>query len=370
MDAQRAGRRRLHRRRGARAVSRTRPMGRARAWLEIMRISNAPTVVSNGIAGAVLGALAVDPAARLQLLDLRWLAILSPLACYIGGMVLNDAFDATIDARERPSRPIPSGRISRSAAFVAGVSLLAAGVGIAAFTGPALAAVGAGTLAVLVVAYNAVHTLTAASVVLLALCRALAAFVPMAVFARDAGAIASGVLIHPALLAGWTLLLSVLARGEVKPDASAFQPCPACGHLIASDSSRCTECGKVPNPAIAETNALRSRLLPLVLLTVAVLAMPLLCMKFLPRAAIQFENFSSTPAYGVPLAIGLAIALAAASIRLHCGRMEMPRYIGLLIAALAGIDAIALASIRDPHAFACIVCFVATLMLQRRIAGS
>ena len=33
-------------------------MSRARAWLEIVRISNAPTVVSNAIAGAVLGTIA------------------------------------------------------------------------------------------------------------------------------------------------------------------------------------------------------------------------------------------------------------------------------------------------------------------------
>ena len=31
-------------------------------------------------------------------------------------MVLNDVFDAEVDAREQPDRPIPSGRVSRRAA--------------------------------------------------------------------------------------------------------------------------------------------------------------------------------------------------------------------------------------------------------------
>ena len=41
---------------------------------------------------------------------------------------LNDFFDAEVDAVERPERPIPSGRISRSTAGCVGWSLLAAGV--------------------------------------------------------------------------------------------------------------------------------------------------------------------------------------------------------------------------------------------------
>ena len=43
-------------------------------------------------------------------------------------MYLNDAFDREIDARERPERPIPSGRIGAGPVFAIGFGLLAAGV--------------------------------------------------------------------------------------------------------------------------------------------------------------------------------------------------------------------------------------------------
>ena len=44
----------------------------------------------------------------------RWCSSRRRRCLYAAGMVLNDAFDAELDARERPERPIPSGRISRS----------------------------------------------------------------------------------------------------------------------------------------------------------------------------------------------------------------------------------------------------------------
>src|SRR5262245_66249752 len=63
-------------------------------------------------------------------------ALLLASACaYAGGMALNDACDAPLDARERPERPIPSGRISRTAAFGIAAILLALSIGLAATSG-------------------------------------------------------------------------------------------------------------------------------------------------------------------------------------------------------------------------------------------
>lgn len=54
---------------------------------------------------------------------------------YLAGMVLNDLFDREIDARERPNRPIPSGRVSpRNAALFAAI-LIVVGIGAAASVG-------------------------------------------------------------------------------------------------------------------------------------------------------------------------------------------------------------------------------------------
>lgn len=44
---------------------------------------------------------------------------------YIGGMFLNDAFDAEYDREHQPFRPIPSGEIGRASVFVTGFALLA-----------------------------------------------------------------------------------------------------------------------------------------------------------------------------------------------------------------------------------------------------
>jgi 4-hydroxybenzoate polyprenyltransferase len=47
---------------------------------------------------------------------------------YVGGMYLNDAFDAEIDAKERSERPIPAGQISRQTVFAWGFAMLACGL--------------------------------------------------------------------------------------------------------------------------------------------------------------------------------------------------------------------------------------------------
>jgi 4-hydroxybenzoate polyprenyltransferase len=54
---------------------------------------------------------------------------------YLAGMVLNDVADATVDARERPARPIPSGRASLAGAGALGWSLLAGGLVVAWLAG-------------------------------------------------------------------------------------------------------------------------------------------------------------------------------------------------------------------------------------------
>jgi 4-hydroxybenzoate polyprenyltransferase len=54
--------------------------------------------------------------------------LLAATGLYGGGVVFNDVFDAALDARERPERPIPSGAVSISAAAVFGALLIGGGV--------------------------------------------------------------------------------------------------------------------------------------------------------------------------------------------------------------------------------------------------
>ncbi|MDN3024009.1 SCO3242 family prenyltransferase [Streptomyces sp. S.PB5] len=59
----------------------------------------------------------------------------SSVALYWAGMALNDYADATVDAVERPQRPVPSGRVARRTALATACGLTAAGLGLAALTG-------------------------------------------------------------------------------------------------------------------------------------------------------------------------------------------------------------------------------------------
>ncbi len=97
-------------------------MSRSRAYAQLVRLPNLPTA----FADICLGALATAA------LPARWLPFLLLLVAsgclYSGGMVWNDFFDVDQDRRERPGRPIPSGRVSRREAGLLGAGLLAGGV--------------------------------------------------------------------------------------------------------------------------------------------------------------------------------------------------------------------------------------------------
>jgi geranylgeranylglycerol-phosphate geranylgeranyltransferase len=61
------------------------------------------------------------------------------------GFVINDYVDATVDSYDKPQRPIPAGKISRSAALWLALSLAGAALLLAALLGPWLALFALGT---------------------------------------------------------------------------------------------------------------------------------------------------------------------------------------------------------------------------------
>ena len=112
---------------------------RLRAFLELARPANVVTAFADILAGfAAAGALASLLFGRETALlgELAWL-LLATAGLYAGGVVFNDVFDAALDAEERPERPIPSGRATRTQAAAFGNVLLAGGMGAAACVGPA-----------------------------------------------------------------------------------------------------------------------------------------------------------------------------------------------------------------------------------------
>ncbi|MFG2830200.1 SCO3242 family prenyltransferase [Streptomyces sp. NPDC048434] len=98
--------------------------GAGRAWAELLRVSALFSVPGDLLAGAT--AAGHRPNHRTAL------AACASLCLYEAGMALNDWADRDIDAIERPSRPIPSGRIAPSAALAAAGGLTVAGLALAA----------------------------------------------------------------------------------------------------------------------------------------------------------------------------------------------------------------------------------------------
>lgn len=113
---------------------------------QLVRLPAALSVPGDILAGAVASTGAPPP----RILG----TIASSVALYWAGMALNDYADATIDAVERPQRPIPSGRVARRTALATACGLTAAGLGLAALTGGRRALTVAVPLTGLVWAYD------------------------------------------------------------------------------------------------------------------------------------------------------------------------------------------------------------------------
>jgi 4-hydroxybenzoate polyprenyltransferase len=102
-----------------------------KAWAQLIRLPNVFTAPADVIAGA---ALAIPFGySHIFIHSIPTIAILcaASICFYCAGMILNDVFDFDEDRRDRPFRPLPSGRIHRTTACVAGVSLLVIGASIA-----------------------------------------------------------------------------------------------------------------------------------------------------------------------------------------------------------------------------------------------
>jgi 4-hydroxybenzoate polyprenyltransferase len=99
------------------------------AYLQLCRAPNVFTAVADVSMGVIFVRERIDPAGS-------WLALtLASALLYSAGMVLNDVYDVDVDARERPERPLPSGRIALARARRLGYGLLAGGVLSAALGG-------------------------------------------------------------------------------------------------------------------------------------------------------------------------------------------------------------------------------------------
>jgi 4-hydroxybenzoate polyprenyltransferase len=184
-----------------------------RTLLVLGRASNLPTVWSNCLAGWLLGG--DGPLSGLFLL------CLGATCLYVGGMYLNDAFDASFDRQHRPERPIPSGAISPGEVWGFGVGWLVLGTVLLAFFGSVTFFLTI-LLLVSILTYDAIHKAIAFSPVLMALCRFFLWLV--AASCGDEGV--TGLAIWSSFaLAAYIIGLSYVAKSESTRGPLRYWPC-------------------------------------------------------------------------------------------------------------------------------------------------
>jgi len=184
-----------------------------RTLLVLGRVSNLPTVWSNCLAGWLLSG--GGDWGRFALL------CFGATCLYVGGMYLNDAFDAQFDQQHRPERPIPSGAIAVNHVWALGLSWLGVGTG-SLFLFPKTTIIFTLLLGAAILIYDAIHKIFAFSPVLMASCRLF--LVLVAASAGEDGV--TGLAIWSALvMAAYIIGLSYLARKESTVVSIRFWPC-------------------------------------------------------------------------------------------------------------------------------------------------
>ncbi len=274
--------------------------------LRLGRVSNLPTVWTNALAGAVLAGGAPLPALVLAMLALSLF--------YVGGMWLNDAFDAEIDGRERPSRPIPAGEIAQCTVFRVGYLMLGLGVILAAALGPAAGIAGL-ALAGTVVLYDWLHKRTALAPVIMGATR----FLAFLLGALSAGEVTTAALIGAAGLFAYVVGLTYAAKQEAYDRVERAWP-------------------------------------------LAVLAVP----------ALLVASRAPASALALLIAAGLLAVLAFALHRLfRRARGDVPRAVVTMIAGISLYDAALIAATgASGLAFLAVAAFALTLLLQRVAPGT
>jgi 4-hydroxybenzoate polyprenyltransferase len=135
--------------------------GAFRAWLELFRAPNLLTAASDVLAGYAVAGVNGNPV----------LLMLASMGIYAGGVAFNDIFDRRLDAIERPERPLPSGRLTTSAACIAASAALICGV-CAAISYSLLSGLFAATIGLLAFIYDFAGKHTLLGPLNMGLCRA------------------------------------------------------------------------------------------------------------------------------------------------------------------------------------------------------
>ncbi len=165
------------------------------AWLQLCRLAAVFTAMADIFLGYLLTHDGLESEWELSLL------VGASSCLYLAGMVFNDIFDREIDAKERPKRPIPSGRVTVRAAVNLGVVLMISGLGLAGAAGVGSLIV-AGLLTGCIFLYDGLLKSTLVGPVVMGSCRFLNVMLGASVTASD-----------PSIAAVWALPQLHVAAG-------------------------------------------------------------------------------------------------------------------------------------------------------------
>lgn len=123
-------------------------MQELRPYLALIRLPNVLTVLTNILAGYFSLTSPADASA----IQMSMLMASSSLL-YVSGIVFNDYFDLEVDRKERPGRPLPSGKVSKRNALALAIVTLVAANAIASLVSVASVMISA-ALSAVIIAYN------------------------------------------------------------------------------------------------------------------------------------------------------------------------------------------------------------------------
>lgn len=345
---------------------------RLRGWIELLRLPNLPTVASNALLGAWLGAAAVRPAtgipgsrwlgaasedlARTTVDDVLLLARVAAGICglYLVGLILNDVLDLETDRRERPARPLPSGRVRVLHAVAAAAAL---GLGslwlLGALGGSTQVALLSLLLCGAILLYDLLHARLRWTVVLPGACRGLA--IILAACAASEGVrpaeepVAASfappwldpvVLAAAAVVAVFVVAVSIVARGEVRTEEGRL----ALRRDLGAGPHWVVGCGLLCLVPAAMLGAM------------------------IPRATIE-DPFGSMQLLRDLAVLGCLAGWFVAATR-WTEETPVPRLVGGWLGSLCLIDAVVLAALGPTPTIVAIVLFAASRLLGRRLAAS
>ena len=191
----------------------TTPVRRSKlfTWLQLLRAPNLFTVPGDPLAGFCL-AWATSGGINRPHLRMALAATIS-LLMYAAGLLFNDWFDFAEDLRDRPERPLPSGRAKPNTVVIAASILLLVALFIARIAGETTLYITL-ALAVMVLAYDGfLKRFAVIGPLAMGLCRGLSLLVGAAAFGWD-GLTDTYVLIAALGLTAFIASVTSIARGE------------------------------------------------------------------------------------------------------------------------------------------------------------